>query len=157
MKGGQAMLFLQFLALDGTPYSEDFWGTLPISKAEVFAAVSPYLRDPESKPGRSALSICLRHDIMATRALTQPLLTHRSGERRLRAIRDYLRQGRDESALHALEELFEAAPLNPDSKNPRWFDLKGSWSHLLPEVTRASSHGSSFDGNAGRSRGARRP
>jgi len=53
-------------------YSEDFWATLPISKAEVFAAISPYLREPESKLGRDALSVCLRHDIEAARALTQP-------------------------------------------------------------------------------------
>src|SRR5215475_12357006 len=48
--------------------------TVPLSAAEIFAAIAPYLNEPQSELGSGALFICLKHDIEASRLVTRPLL-----------------------------------------------------------------------------------
>jgi hypothetical protein len=103
---------------------------VPISGAEIFAAISRCLREPQSELGGAALFTCLKHDIEASRALTRPLLTHSSGALRLLVAEWYLIHGRDDGALHAIEALYETAPSNPDNKDPSWYRLKTSWSFI---------------------------
>jgi hypothetical protein len=100
---------------------------IPISGAEIFAAISHYLREPQSEFGGDALFICLNHDIEASGVLTRGLLADSSGALRLRVADWYLRHGRDDGALRVLDELYEAGPSNPKHKDPRWYDLKTSW------------------------------
>jgi hypothetical protein len=104
---------------------------VPLSAAEIFLAISPYLREPRSELGGGALHICLKHDIEASRPVTRPLLTHGSSALRLLVAEWYLHHGHDDGALRAIEELFEAAPSNPDDKDPSWYRLKTSWSFIL--------------------------
>jgi hypothetical protein len=101
---------------------------VPVSAAEIFTAISPCLQDLHSEPGKTALFICLSNDIEASRTITRPLLQHASGATRLKVATWYLRHGRDDGALRALEALYEAAPSDAAKRDPRWYDLKSSWS-----------------------------
>jgi hypothetical protein len=128
---------LSFLCLDDlaphdTNYKDryDRQIKIPISGAEIFAAISRYLREPQSELGRDALFICLKHDIEASRVLTRGLLEDSSGALRLRVADWYLRHGRDDGALRVLDELYEVAMSNPENKDPRWSDLKTSWFNI---------------------------
>jgi hypothetical protein len=103
---------------------------VPLSAAEIFASISLYLREPQSELGGAALFICLKHDIEASRPATRPLLTHGSSALRLLVAEWYLHHGHDDGALRAIEELYEAAPSNPDNKDPSWYRLKTSWSFI---------------------------
>src|SRR5262245_62849809 len=103
---------------------------IPISAAEIFAAISLYLREPESELGSTALFTCLKHDIEASRAITRPLLTRGPGAQRLLVAEWYLHHGRDDGALRAIEELYDTAPSNPANTDPSWYRLKTSWSFI---------------------------
>jgi len=103
---------------------------VPLTAAEIFAAISPYLREPQSELGGGALFICLKHDIEASRPVTRPLLRHGFSALRLLVAEWYLHHGHDDGALRSIEELYEAAPSNPDNKDPSWYRLKTSWSFI---------------------------
>ena len=87
--------------------------TVPLSAAEIFAAIAPYLNEPQSELGSGALFICLKHDIEASRLVTRPLLSHGSSALRLLVAEWYLHHGHDDGALRAIEELYEARAVEP--------------------------------------------
>jgi hypothetical protein len=108
---------------------------VPLSCAEIFAAICPLLAAPASPEGKTALSICLKHDIAASRPLTRPLLETGSGSQRLDVASWYLRNGRDDGVLDALATLLAVAP---QVKEPSSYDIKGSWVALADFCRRAS-------------------
>jgi hypothetical protein len=111
---------------------------VPLSCAEIFAAIAPLLAAPAAPGADTALFICLKHDIAASRPLTRQLLETGSGSQRLHVASWYLRNGRDDGALDVLATLFAAAPADPMGKQPSWYDLKGSW-HPLADFCRRTS------------------
>jgi hypothetical protein len=108
---------------------------VPLSCAEIFAAISPLLTRPALPSVNTALSFCLKHDVAASRPLTRGLLETGTGSQRLQVASWYLRNGRDDGALDVLATLLAAAP---QGKEPSWSDLKGSWRALV-EFCRSAS------------------
>jgi hypothetical protein len=111
---------------------------VPLSCAEIFAAISPLLSGPASPEADTALFICLKHDIAASRPLTRGLLDTASGSQRLHVASWYLEHGRDDGALDVLASLLAAAPATPDGKEPSWYKLKNAWRSLAGFSRRAS-------------------
>src|SRR5215470_10302283 len=64
------------LAPHDSRYSDPFHieAKVPISAAEIFAAIAPYLQEPKSELRDAALFTCLKHDIEGSRAITRTLL-----------------------------------------------------------------------------------
>lgn len=127
---------LEFLQFDLVPHDTHYEGRpqdrikVPVSGAEIFPVIAPLLRDPQSDLGNLALHICLFNDIEAARPTTRRLLAYASGTLRLKVAKWYLKHGHDDGALRVMEQLFEAAPSRPDSNDPRWYDLRASWSSI---------------------------
>src|SRR5262249_24113150 len=120
------------LAPHDSRYSDPFHieAKVPISAAEIFAAIAPYLQEPKSELRDAALFTCLKHDIEGSRAITRTLLRHHSGAVRLVVAGWYLHHGHDDGALGVIEALYDTAPSDLENKDPGWYKLKTSWSFI---------------------------